>query len=137
MFFNAVSDLSELSRKPLNHLLAGSNDPKTLDPDTRPECQEEFPEEPSSVQEETLKKVLETAKSPGSSLAILEERRPPKEVQDELTEADQLFQTESLQQHQGKSKHQPCSLLMSLGHSDLLSSCFDWVSSVRSFSDVF
>lgn len=137
MFFNAVSDHSELSRKPLNHLLAGSSDPKTLDPDTRPECQEEFPERPSSVQEETLKKVLETAKSPESSLAITEERRPPKEVQGELTEADQLFQTDSLQQHQGKSKHQPCYLLMSLGHSNLLSLCFGCVSSVRSFSDVF
>lgn len=110
MLFNTVSDHSELSRKPLNHLLAGRNDPKTLDPDTRLECQEEFSEKPSSVHEETLQKVLETAKSPPeSSLARIEETnsRPPKEVQDDLTEANQLFQTESLQQHQGKTKPQP------------------------------
>lgn len=109
MLFNTVSDHSELSRKPLNRLLADTNDPKTLDPATRLECHEEFPEKPCSLQEETVKKVLETAKSPPeSSVAIIEDTnsRPPKEVQDDVTKANQHFQTESLQQHQGKTKHQ-------------------------------
>lgn len=108
MLFNTVSDHSELSRKPLNHLLAGKNDPKTLGPE-RLKSQGEFPEKPCSVQEETLKKVLETAESPPeSSMEIIDEAniRPPKEVQDDLTKTNQLFQTESLQQHQGKTNHQ-------------------------------
>lgn len=106
MLFNAVSDHSELSRKPLNHLLAGKNDPKTLDPDTRPECREEFPDKPWGVQEEPLQEVLETAKSPPqSSMALIEETdsRPPEEVHGDLTEANQLFQAQSLQQHRGKT----------------------------------
>lgn len=119
MLFNTVSDHSELSRKPLNHLLAGKNDPKTLDPDTRLECQEESSdssEESCIVQEETLKKVLETAKStPERYMGILEETnsRPPKKVQEDLRKANQLFQTESLQQHQGTNMS---TCLMNLGH---------------------
>lgn len=109
MLFNAVSDHSELSREPLNHLLAGENDPKTLDPDTRPECQEEFPDKPWSLQEETLQQVLETAKSPAEgSVALIEETgsSSPEEVQEDPTEANQLSQAESLQKHQGKTKRQ-------------------------------
>lgn len=103
MLFNTVSDYSELSRQPLNHLLAGKNNPKMLDPDTRLEFQEEFPEK-HNFQEETLSKDLEKSKNtPERCMKTLEElkSRPTKNVQEDLRETSHVFQTKSIQQQQG------------------------------------
>lgn len=101
MLFNTASDYSELSRKPLNHLLAGKNNPKMLDPDTRLEFQEELPEK-HNVQEETRSKVLEKS-TPERCMKMLEEpkSRPTKIVQEDLRKTNQVFQTKSIQQQQG------------------------------------
>lgn len=103
MLLNTVSDYSELSRKPLNHLLAGKNNPMMLDPDTRLDFQDEFPEK-HNFQEETLSKVLEKSKStPERCLKTLEElkSRPTKNVQEDLRKTNQVFQTKSIQQQKG------------------------------------